>query len=715
MKEINSIINSVLKETLKERAKKITETIMENIDAVCEECGGQLSEGECTECGYMKEEMFEEDNSSACSSYEYHKGRFGEDNERTQFFKDKCEGSSSLSVDSEIDEELHGGQHKLDVAEPKGKLTSADFKKLRSRKGKKSEENENWGAVARVAVPMVASYIGSKMGENNESERETDELGEGLKDLGRKIKSVGANMIGIPTYDHRDEKGEWKKDREGKDYDMFRYPERQGADELDYEMEQARKQGLKSFNLHGKTHQVDQDEEFNEEFFYSDDEDSERASKEEPTYVGRGLSDNKAKADTANKILGSFDDEHGWYDEMDRKYVGDFNFDFEEEEFPDFDSLMNKYGDKQRWFDRKGGKKFFDTYQKKYGGSPFKVRKRTEMEEEDTQEGNAFTGALAKAREEGDDEFSVGGKRFETKEGKDKKFIQKATEKMKKKGTEGSFKKYCGGEVTKSCIDKAMKSGDPELVKKANFAKNIKAYKGATHESVNSNLKLTESELIDLIESIILEEKEKKVLDKKKPKGYTEYEKNVKLSKKENDDYIKSVTKKLKDYLKDGSKDDFSFDPKHFPKGNGQLEKMKKKAYTPSEAVEEYIEEFAYSPGMENLQYDEVKPNDDWIEMNLEGNSKTGNSSDYANAEKTELGKKINEKRKKNLYGIEKRKNSYNRVKQPIDSAGEGSGEKSIKNMFKKLEENSNSKNEQIIKEEFEKISNLISYNRKTQ
>jgi hypothetical protein len=34
----------------------------------------------------------------------------------------------------EVGEELHGGQKKLDVAEPKGKLTSADFKKLRDKK-----------------------------------------------------------------------------------------------------------------------------------------------------------------------------------------------------------------------------------------------------------------------------------------------------------------------------------------------------------------------------------------------------------------------------------------------------------------------------------------------------------------------------------------------------------------------------------------------------
>lgn len=36
------------------------------------------------------------------------------------------------------------------------------------------EVEENWGAVARVAAPMVASYIGSKMGENNESDYEED-------------------------------------------------------------------------------------------------------------------------------------------------------------------------------------------------------------------------------------------------------------------------------------------------------------------------------------------------------------------------------------------------------------------------------------------------------------------------------------------------------------------------------------------------------------
>ena len=74
-------------------------------------------------------------------------------------------------------------------------------------------------------------------------------------------------------------------------------------------------------------------------------------------------------------------------------------------------------------------------------------------------------------------------------ESKDEKFIQKATNKMEKKGTEGKFGSWCkrnglaseDGEVTKECIDKAMKSDDSAVVKMANFAKNIKGYKGSKH------------------------------------------------------------------------------------------------------------------------------------------------------------------------------------------------------------------------------------------
>ena len=69
---------------------------------------------------------------------------------------------------------------------------------------------------------------------------------------------------------------------------------------------------------------------------------------------------------------------------------------------------------------------------------------------------------------------------------KDEKFIQKAVAKQEKKGTSGKFGQWCkdngfGDEVTMTCINKAMKSKDTSVVKMANFAKNIKGYKGADH------------------------------------------------------------------------------------------------------------------------------------------------------------------------------------------------------------------------------------------
>jgi len=218
---------------------------------------------------------------------------------------------------------------------------------------------------------------------------------------------------------------------------------------------------------------------------------------------------------------------------------------------------------------------------------------------------------------------------------------------------------------------------------------------------VKESVQLTEDELIDLIEKIVNEQTTVPVTNK-----------SLKSSKTENDDYIKSVTKKMQTYLKDASKGKYDANPTQFPKGNGELAKMAKKAYTPSSAVEEYIENFAYSPGMENLQYDEIKPNEDWLQANIEGSSKTGNGAG-GNAIDTGLGKKINARRKKNLYGAEKNK-SYNRVPQPIDQAGEETHNNSLDNMFKKLGE-SEDKKSKLINEEMGKMKHLLGYKKKTQ
>lgn len=64
-----------------------------------------------------------------------------------------------------------------------------------------------------------------------EEKFDREKLKKGLKNFGRNVKSVGSSMLGIPTYDHTDdETGEWKKDKLGKDYDMYDYTNKQGAD-----------------------------------------------------------------------------------------------------------------------------------------------------------------------------------------------------------------------------------------------------------------------------------------------------------------------------------------------------------------------------------------------------------------------------------------------------------------------------------------------------
>jgi hypothetical protein len=269
--------------------------------------------------------------------------------------------------------------------------------------------------------------------------------------------------------------------------------------------------------------------------------------------------------------------------------------------------------------------------------------------EEEVGEGNAFTGALAKAKKDGDDNFTVDGKKYNVKESK-------------------------------------------------------------------NSLKLTEDELIDVIEKLVKEEieKESKVKDNirktAKPRGLATYEKAVKGSKTENDDYIKSVTKKMKDYLKDASKGDYDMNPKIFPKGNGELAKMDKKAYIPTKPVEDYVDNFT-AAGLENLDYDEIHPDEKWIEDNVVGSSRTGNNPKWANTGESEVNEKRNKIRKDNMLAKLKRK-AYNKAPQPVvnDKSDETAGSKIMKQL-----ESTEEKNNKLIKEEFIKITHLMNYNKKTQ
>jgi len=222
------------------------------------------------------------------------------------------------------------------------------------------------------------------------------------------------------------------------------------------------------------------------------------------------------------------------------------------------------------------------------------------------------------------------------------------------------------------------------------------------NESTGEKIKLKESEIIDIIENIIIEEK------KKKTKVNNVTKDSQSKSKKENDDYISSVVKKMKDYLKGGSKGEFEMSPKHFPKGNGELGEMGKKAYKASNAVEEYVENFT-AAALENIVYDDIKPNEEWVEDNLVGSSRTGNNPKWANAVETEVGERRNKIRKDNLLGQIKKK-AYNKSPQPVtDEAGEKADKAS--KLLMKLE----SKESKNVLNEINQMKNLINYNKKSQ
>jgi hypothetical protein len=542
--------------------------------------------------------------------------------------------SKSMKMADELEEDLKGKQSKIDVAAPKGKITAADFKKLRSQKKetKESEEMDEW------------------------------------------------------FYFDKDEDESTPGDYEG-------------------------------------------DEEAEDE--------AEELSAQEPTYVGRGLSDNKP-----GKIFGSFSDNHGWYNQDDEDFEGEFDFDYDEEEFDDFSSMYDKFGDKTRWFSPgERGQRLFDMYKKKYG--PMKIRTRRDMGEQETEEGNEFTGALADAKKEGKKSFEVDGKTYPVKEAKEK-WIQKTDMKKgalhKKLGvTEGdkipqAKLKAIKKELTKKGEgDKKLTAADSKLLKQVNLALTLKDIK----ESVNK-LTLTEDELVDMIEKIVLEQKvkdkaEKNNISKKEATGLKKTEKVQAASKKENEDYAKQVVEKMKKYVKAGSKDEYNESPETFPQSNYTMDKMKEKTmkYHPSQAVDEYIEAFSH-PGMTNLVYDEIKPDDKKIDKYLKGNSTTGNAvrdkdgKPLGNVAPSDLGDRFKKNYDENLYGAEQMNVSYKRQPQPVDVGGSDKMDGSLKSIRKgstnkaqkimnQLESKQEEKKKVKVNEDMEKIKNLITYNRKTQ
>lgn len=194
-------------------------------------------------------------------------------------------------------------------------------------------------------------------------------------------------------------------------------------------------------------------------------------------------------------------------------------------------------------------------------------------------------------------------------------------------------------------------------------------------ETKDDTITISESDLINMISDIIEEEK---------VNGIGEVERVKKETKTESDKYLKDLAKKLKKYS-----DEFEMNPEVFPDRN----KGEVKANQIDDEGQEFIDDFVY-PGMENT-IDGSDEYDNRLKDYVEGSNKTGNSNEYANSIKTDVNEKISKKIKRNRFNKEKKK-SYNKDVQPVSN---------------KIKEEYDNR----LNEEFNRIQDIINYNKKTQ
>ena len=371
-----------------------------------------------------------------------------------------------------------------------------------------------------------------------------------------------------------------------------------------------------------------------------------------------------------------------------------------------------------------GGQKKLDVAEPKGKLTKADFLKLQKMEEE-VEEGNAFTKKLKDTPKGG--KFKLGGKTYTDNSELDEDLGGMSMgmghddfEDMNLSDDENTRVQYLK--------KKYMRNYPEEIDQEVDFV-------SGDEEPINYRIKmgdgdfldLGESELIDMIEELVTEEKVKDNLKKTgKSKGMTEYDRISKIQTSENGKANKASFKKMADYVKTGSKDTFKSNPVMFPKGNGELAKMDKKAYTASEYVDEYVDAFAY-PGQTNIVFDEIKPDDKKIEMYLKGNRLTGNAeldedgNPLGNVVPSKLGEKMYKNYKDNLYGAEQSEASYKRQSQPVDIAGEVTqkgglkGKKSssaakAQKVLDNVDESISNEKKSLLNEEMETMKKLIGY-----
>jgi hypothetical protein len=305
------------------------------------------------------------------------------------------------------------------------------------------------------------------------------------------------------------------------------------------------------------------------------------------------------------------------------------------------------------------------------------LKSKIKVKKVEAKEGNAFSGALAKAKEHGKDSFTVDGKEFDVEEEEGE-----CMECGEKSMQEDDLEKLLRGKRTKAHHaqhdDVDMEDGaeeeqmDEEKMTCEKCGKDL-CECGDMMESKKS-LRLNESELVSLITKIVNESFPGATIHKAVHTG----------SGKQNSDSLTDVEKKIKDFLNfDGN------DNPEFPNQIGGEVKARR-------ADEEESEEVAAirGGGLEDLAYDLdlTKETQDRHEKALKGDTTMGNSQDAANVIPSKLGEKIIKKVKRK-HEEESKAPMYVKDAQPSTIVKES----------------------KIVSEEILRMKQMASYNKKTQ
>lgn len=327
------------------------------------------------------------------------------------------------------------------------------------------------------------------------------------------------------------------------------------------------------------------------------------------------------------------------------------------------------------------------------------------MENMEPNEGNAFSGALASAKAQGEDSFNVDGKEYDVKE--DDCMECGDTNMDEHDSNLGEHEMCeCGGQIMENgCCAECGSSYKMNEAVCDKCGKEICECGGMMNESKKKTIRLTESEFVKLITKMVNES----------VPGLKAAEKARKESGKENKSALSDVEKKISNSLKFEGNDN-----PEFPKSIGKGEKVARQ--NSKEQDEEVAKNFA---GLQNLEYS-TEPSEAFkkrLKMAIEGDRLMGNApttektnvvaSNGAKAVEAEENKDGNtiptpdtakkiEKQVKDRDKDKKNRHLYKKEAVPVDHSNQ-------KNINESIE-----KNDALVNE-INKMKGIAMYNKKTQ